>query len=108
MELDDYQRQAMTTSVLDGNDNQAIFEAMFGLAEESGEVCGKFKRVIRDGDSIEDYKPALKKELGDVLWYLAVLSKRLGFSLQEIAEANIEKLKDRANRGVIKGSGDER
>jgi NTP pyrophosphatase (non-canonical NTP hydrolase) len=48
------------------------------------------------------------KELGDVLWYIANLAEDLGYDLAEIADMNLEKLADRANRNVIKGSGDNR
>lgn len=106
--LDQYQVRALETSVIKTNDNLAIYEAMFGLAEEAGEVCGKLKRVIRDGKSIEDYRQALEDELGDVLWYTAVLAHRLGFSFEDVAMNNLHKLADRAKRGVISGEGDKR
>ncbi|MEL7340628.1 MAG: MazG nucleotide pyrophosphohydrolase domain-containing protein [Bacteroidota bacterium] len=50
----------------------------------------------------------MKKEMGDVLWYLAVGADEFGLSLSEIAAANIEKLASRKARGVIQGSGDDR
>jgi NTP pyrophosphatase (non-canonical NTP hydrolase) len=50
----------------------------------------------------------LKLELGDVLWYVAQLASELGFSLDEIAQANLDKLASRAARNVIAGSGDHR
>jgi NTP pyrophosphatase (non-canonical NTP hydrolase) len=81
-----------------------------GLAEEAGEAAGKVKKLIR-GDFVgreEDFEQLMKKELGDVLWYLAALSNELGFSLKDALEATEEKLEDRARRGVIRGSGDER
>ena len=50
----------------------------------------------------------LKKELGDVLWYVAQLATELGLSLRDIAGANIEKLRSRMDRGKLGGSGDNR
>ncbi|MEZ4102976.1 MAG: MazG nucleotide pyrophosphohydrolase domain-containing protein [Candidatus Paceibacterota bacterium] len=50
----------------------------------------------------------LKKEIGDVLWYLSALSNDLGFTLEEVAEKNLEKLKSRQERGVVHGNGDNR
>jgi len=46
--------------------------------------------------------------LGDVLWYLAQVCTEINLSLDEVAEANIAKLLDRLERGVIKGDGDNR
>ncbi|MCP4972124.1 MAG: hypothetical protein GY914_00360, partial [Prochlorococcus sp.] len=68
------------------------------------------KKVLRDRDGVFDLerREAIKLELGDVLWYVAQLSSELGFELNEVAEANLNKLASRAKRGQIKGSGDER
>lgn len=81
-----------------------------GLAGEAGEVLEKLKKVVRNnygiltGPDIE----AIKKELGDVQWYIAVLADELGLTLEEIVQCNIDKLTDRQNRGVIKSEGDNR
>ena len=86
-----------------------------GLAGEVGELCSKIKDILdndsgADGAGVEFYyfRDSLKGELGDVLWYIANLSKELGFDLSEIAEENIEKLSSRQERGVISGDGDNR
>lgn len=79
---------------------------MLGLAGESGEVFELIKRHYRDGVPFDREK--LKKEVGDVLWYVAMLATDLGLSLDEIAAANVAKLRDRASRGVIHGSGGDR
>jgi NTP pyrophosphatase (non-canonical NTP hydrolase) len=50
----------------------------------------------------------LSKELGDVLWYVAVLSERLGLKMEDVAKGNIQKLEDRNKRGKIRGKGDNR
>lgn len=76
-----------------------------GLAGESGEYTEKVKKLIRDGQLD---KRLAAKELSDVLWYLTASANELGYSLSDIAEINIVKLTDRADRGKLQGSGDER
>lgn len=76
-----------------------------GLASEAGEYAGKIKKGIRDG-TFDD--KAAAAELGDCLWYVATAAHELGYGLDEIAYAVVRKLRDRAERGVIKGSGDNR
>ena len=70
----------------------------------------KVKKVLRDRNGVFDEaaREAIKLELGDVLWYVAQLSAELGFKLEDIAKANLDKLESRSMRGQIKGSGDSR
>ena len=81
-----------------------------GLANEAGEVAGKVKKIFRDRDGkiSDDDRDALKKELGDVLWYLTQICTELGLTLEEVAAHNVEKLAARLERGTIKGDGDDR
>jgi len=81
-----------------------------GLTGEAGEVAEKLKKVIRNenGDLSKLNKDDFRKELGDVLWYLTMLARMSGTSLEEVAKANNEKLLDRLNRDVIKSTGDNR
>ena len=83
---------------------------MLGLVGESGEVAEKFKKWVRDLGSDESRidRSGIAKELGDVLWYLAVLADYLDLSLDDIATANLAKLASRQSRGVLGGSGDNR
>lgn len=83
---------------------------LLGLANESGEVLGKAKKLLRDNEGIgsSGVIDAIGKELGDVLWYLAETCTVFGLDLQQIAEANIAKLQSRQERGILKGDGDNR
>lgn len=102
----EYQLAARKTAVYP-EEHRIVYPA-FGLASEAGEVCDKIKKALRgDFETGLNYE-GLKKELGDVLWYISILAEDLGFSLQEVAQANVEKLADRERDGTIKGSGDER
>jgi len=81
-----------------------------GLAGEAGEVAEHAKKAIRDDGGMvsDERRAAMRKELGDVLWYVAQLASELGLELDDIAEANLAKLLSRQRRGVLSGSGDER
>lgn len=76
-----------------------------GLGGESGEVLEKVKKYIRDGVLVRD---DTAKEIGDVLWYMSRLAGAIGYTMDDIAQMNIDKLTDRQKRGVIKGNGDNR
>ena len=86
-----------------------ISYASNGLGE-CGEVQGKIKKIIRDagGDISEETKKEISKEIGDILWYIMALCEEFGFSMDEIAQQNINKLYSRMERGVLGGSGDNR
>ena len=81
-----------------------------GLSGEAGEVAEHAKKAIRDdgGQVTEERRAAMAKELGDVLWYVAQLASELGLKLEDIAQANLDKLLSRQQRGVLSGSGDDR
>jgi NTP pyrophosphatase (non-canonical NTP hydrolase) len=108
MQLDDYQAAARRTAMYD--DGYRVVYPALGLASEAGEVCGKIKKVLRDqaGDFAEAPLDALEDELGDVLWYIAVLACDLGLSLDQIATRNLDKLNSRLTRAQLGGSGDRR
>ena len=109
MDFDNYQIEARKTAIYPNKDKNFIYPTL-GLVGESGEVAEKIKKVLRDNNGNFDYesKTAIKKELGDVLWYLANLCNELEFTLNEVAEENLEKLNNRLLRGKISGSGDDR
>jgi NTP pyrophosphatase (non-canonical NTP hydrolase) len=104
MKLNTYQGLALETAVYP-KDVKVIYP-LLGLAGEAGEVADKYKKVLR-GDKELD-ADALAGEVGDVLWYVAVLAFDLGYTLEEIAQKNVVKLASRQERGVIKGDGDTR
>jgi NTP pyrophosphatase (non-canonical NTP hydrolase) len=83
---------------------------VLGLVGEAGEVAEKMKKIIRDnnGEVTEEKKQEIKKELGDVLWYIGAMCSELKISMDEVAQMNIEKLFSRKDRGVLHGDGDNR
>ena len=107
--LDEYQSLALDSKVYD--QQYSILYPSLNLAGEAGEVAGKIAKRLRDfGGDFEDkaFKEEVAKELGDVLWHVAVLAQELGYPLEAIAEGNLSKLASRMERGVIQGSGDNR
>jgi|SRR3989344_2158844 len=110
MELNEYQKKALTTAQY--AEKLKIIYPAIGLGNEAGEVLGKVKKWLRgddgEGEMSEIRKEALKDELGDVLWYLAVLARDLDVSLDDIAKINIDKIQSRKERNMIKGDGDKR
>ena len=121
MTLNDYQVKAMVTCLPSCmNDVYAIN----GLTAEVGEINDKVAKWVRKGicriegnhlvfntsneAEVDAFRNELAKEVGDCLWFIALLSKTLGFTLHQVGQANIDKLKDRAERNVIIGNGDNR
>jgi NTP pyrophosphatase (non-canonical NTP hydrolase) len=103
-----YQRQAAQAALYPKSPDVAgvPLYPVLGLCDEAGEVAAKFKKCLR-GDkplSID----ALCDELGDCLWYLAAVAREAGIPLSSVAMRNLEKLKSRVERGVVKGDGDNR
>ena len=107
--FDSYQAYAKITVQYPEILNNLQYPAL-GLAGEAGEVCNKVKKIYRDQDGVvtEENRQDLKKELGDVLWYIAALCTELRLDMGEVAVTNIQKLFDRLERGTIKGRGDAR
>lgn len=106
MRLDEYQMRAESTAIYP-NEYAIVYPAL-GLTGEAGEVADKVKKIIRDGNSDLFYKDNIAKELGDVLWYVAILARDLGYSLEEVAQMNLDKLVNRKIRNALQGSGDDR
>ena len=104
--FNNYQMQAREFAIYPER-MQIVYPAL-GLAGEAGEVADKVKKIYRDGKDDARFRGEIAKEIGDVLWYCATLADDLGFSLQQVAEMNIYKLKSRKVAGTIGGSGDNR
>ena len=107
-DLDMYQKVALTTAIYPRE--QAIIYPTLGLTGEAGEVANKVKKIIRDGSDSKDEKlvSEIKAEIGDCLWYIAVLANDFNIKLSDIASTNLEKLANRKQNNTIHGSGDTR
>lgn len=126
MEFDEYQDAAKNTAIYPNkNTVSGLMYTALGLTGEAGEIANKIKKIYRDelyyviatADSPSShtayaYKPdvvdTIQKEIGDVLWYCAQICTELGINLGDAASSNLMKLKDRQERGVIGGNGDNR
>ncbi|MGI6297554.1 MAG: nucleoside triphosphate pyrophosphohydrolase family protein [Minisyncoccales bacterium] len=109
MNFNEYQEKARRTAIYPGKDSNYIYPTL-GLVGEAGEVAEKVKKIIRDENGIvsREKKEEIKKELGDVLWYIANLAYELDIKLEEIAQGNIEKIFSRVERNKVHGDGDNR
>lgn len=118
MELNEYQKKAMQTCTSSSNNYSYMSSNLVG---EVGEFIGAVGKLVRKNkaciinnelkftdSSIEDDTLNLKKEAGDILWQLSGLCEVLGWSLEEVAQMNLDKLADRQERNVIVGNGDNR
>lgn len=123
MTLREYQEKAMTTC-MDSSKNPLYM--LFMLGEEVGELQGKFSKAIRKGwisfdanqikvhfdkcelDECKEWLDLVKKELGDCLWGIAGVAEVFSWSLEDVAQMNLDKLASRNQRGVIDGNGDNR
>lgn len=125
MTLNEYQEKAMKTC-MPSCDNMAYM--LINLVAEIGELAGKISKPIRrefatfrdnhlmpahlfdEDDMLEfaDMREEMAYEAGDVLWQLSGVIKRLGYTFEEVAQMNLDKLASRAERGKIDGNGDHR
>jgi NTP pyrophosphatase (non-canonical NTP hydrolase) len=109
VDMNDYQQAALRTAAPKEKYNE-LFHLLLGLVGETGEIAEKAKKVVRDKDSdfsqwdTED----LKRELGDTLWYVAVIADYFDVPLEDVAQLNIAKLADKQKRAMLGGSGDNR
>ena len=119
MTATEYEQQAHRT--IAGHTAENITYLSFGLMAEAGEVADKIAKAVRRGEieinnneiffvrgNCFQFTDGLVSELGDVLWFVAMMARRLGFSLEEVMRRNLDKLADRQVRGVIIGDGDSR
>jgi len=104
-----YQKHALETAMYPNIGQNIIYPAL-GLTGEAGEVSELIKKMIRDdgGQLTEQRREKLLKELGDVLWYVAVVAHEAGLMLGDVAQVNLDKLARRKSEGKITGSGSDR
>lgn len=103
MNLNDYQAEAMGFRLLSAGQEYA----RLNLAGEVGEYLSLFAKGLRDGRKF-DFDQQAKKELGDILWQVAACAADHGFTLEDVAATNINKLGARKQVNTIQGSGDNR
>lgn len=108
MDFKTYQDGAKTTAVYP--ESARLIYPSLGLCGEAGEVAEKIKKIIRDsnGEVTTEKRTEILKEIGDVLWYVAALCSDLDADMGDVAQANLDKLFSRKERGVIHGNGDNR
>jgi len=108
MTLNEYQKISRSTAIYPGSETfNGIVYCTLKLNGEAGEVAELVGKTIR-GDFQSLPVDKCIKELGDVLWYISNIASELGTDLETIAQTNLDKLADRAKRGVLQGSGSER
>lgn len=119
MTLNEYQSQAMTTCT---ESSMNFAYALTGLNAEVGEINDKVAKAIRKGEAViasnmvrcselleaQKLTAGILAELGDVLWFVALMCKAAGWTMEQVAQMNLDKLADRAKRNVIIGEGDNR
>jgi len=110
MTFNEYQKKALETAIFNKDPLMDKTIWAMGISGEAGEVLEKWKKIVayKDGIITDEDIAEIKKELGDVLWYVALLAHSLELDLDDVVELNVEKLASRKARGVQKGQGDNR
>ena len=101
----EYQKKAKETAIFPAD--KALEYLSLGLVGEAGEIANKVKKLIRDKKVLLD-TTVISSEIGDVLWYCAMLADYLDVNLGKIMDDNLDKLKSRKQRGTLGGTGDNR
>lgn len=109
MDFKGYQEKAATTAIYPNRGKNLNYTTL-GLCGEAGEFADKVKKVMRDFNGVitVEMREALKKELGDVLWYVSNCCDELVLDMDDVAQANLDKLFARKESGKLHGSGDNR
>ena len=109
MTFNEYQEFAQKTAIYPNRGHNFVYPTL-GLTGEAGEVAEKLKKILRDKNSAmdKDSSTEVLKELGDVLWYISAMAYELGFTMEDVAKINMEKLQSRRDRNMIHGDGDNR
>lgn len=108
MTFEEYSRDALATSICP--ENMDVIYPLIGLSGEAGEVAEKVKKVYRDNNGIftDEIRHQIVKELGDCLWYINKLAADLGYTLEDVAEGNLNKCYKRRSENTLHGNGDNR
>lgn len=108
MEVKEYQNIIKETAVYPKE--IGLLYCALGVCGEAGEIAEKIKKIYRDKKGLitESDSLAIRKEIGDVMWYVTALANEFGFTLEEIMEENYNKLISRRNNNTLHGSGDNR
>lgn len=96
MNIDDFQKHAVDTASITQKGTPALSHRGFGIAGEAGHIAQIIKKIIRDkdGSATTEDTELLKKRLGDVLYYTALLAEYFDLSLSDIAEQNMRQSTD--------------
>jgi NTP pyrophosphatase (non-canonical NTP hydrolase) len=105
VDFDKYQYEATLTALDTAKDLNYLIP---GLAAEAGEVAGVYAKYIRDQTMRAEMGTQVVKELGDCLWFIAMIAEHMQYDLSDIAKGNLKKLQSRQQRGVLGGSGNDR
>jgi len=105
MKLNEYQSDAWEFAL---PQSRSTMYLLAGLVGETGEFASEIAKAQRDGISIERFSSNVKKELGDILWFVSGFASHYGFTLEDVAAENLKKLQSRKERGTIQGSGNDR
>lgn len=110
MTFDEYQKQALTTAIINPDPLMDKTIWAMGISGEAGEVLEKWKKIVayKEGNITDEDIAEIKKELGDVVWYVSMMAHSLDLSLDDVMQLNVEKLASRKQRKVIRGKGDNR
>ena len=102
MKINEYQKLAMSTLNKELDKKDILINSVMGLCGESGEAIDIVKKWLAQGHDLD--KDHLAKELGDIAWYLAEAATALDLSLEDILQANLDKLKKRYPQGFDKNT----
>ena len=96
MELKEYQKLCKKTAKNFDDKDKEILTLGLGIAGEAGDVAGCIKKTFSHGD---DQESGIRENLGDVMWYVAMIGDFFGWDLEDIMKENIEKLRRRHPEG---------
>ena len=96
MRMNEYQALAARTINMNLDDLQMSFHALHGMVGEIGEIHSLYQKTYQGHEMKAGH---VKKELGDLLWFISEYCTALGWDLEDVAQMNIDKLKARYPEG---------